>query len=63
MIGPWWPDLHMMGLRSRVRVSVEWRPRDCCVGVYWEHRGGPWSLHVWLLIVPMFPIHINWRTR
>ena len=47
------------------KIGLEFKPRDFWVGVYWEERTrhnevalrAHLTLHVWVCLLPMFPIH------
>lgn len=47
---------------------VEFEPRDIWVGLFWDRRSSPppWNpdlllevLHVWVILIPCFPIHLE----
>lgn len=43
-----------------LKVRLEFKLADMWVGVFWDKRGT--ALHIWLCIIPCFPIHIT-RTK
>jgi hypothetical protein len=57
---------------GEVHWRIEWKPEDLWIGVYWERKpetawgkryDGEWlatTLHVWVCILPMLPIHLKW---
>ena len=47
--------------RVMVRVEHDWR--DWWVGVYWNRtpRIRPAVLHLYICIIPTFPLHILWQ--
>lgn len=44
-----------------VRVSIEFKPRDCWIGAYWTRNksGRIRNTHTWICVVPMLPIHVH----
>lgn len=51
-----------------MRIAIEFEPRDLWIGVYWKRRRvlvagckTADDLHVWVCLVPCFPIHIAVR--
>jgi len=53
--------------KDDIKISLKMKPQDCWVGVFWEKRElFPWHYHhrwrwdVWICLVPMLPIHIQW---
>lgn len=60
----WGSNWHLLSVDSKecsVRVSLEREPRDVWWGVYWdkEARALHSVCHVYLCIVPMLPIHLQ----
>lgn len=53
---------------QRLKVQIQWEPRDLWVGMFWELRLVPVPeesvqmkiLHAYLCVIPMFPIHVTW---
>lgn len=48
-----------------MRLSVEFKPRDLWVGVYWAKRYSMLDepqrkYDLWLCVVPMLPMHLRW---
>ena len=43
---------------GKVNVRVEFKPQDCWIGAYWARNDG--RTHLWICIIPMFPIHLTW---
>jgi hypothetical protein len=43
------------------RLALEFKPADAWIGAYWERRHG--ALHVWVCLVPCFPIHYISKPR
>lgn len=48
----------------RAGWSWECKWADLWIGVFWKRKSGPgWSvLHIWICLVPCFPIHV-WVAR
>jgi hypothetical protein len=54
-------------VRVKIKVRVEFEPRDCWIGVYWDLGRviGPGGrtilrlLDVYIGVVPLFPIHLT----
>lgn len=56
-------------------ARFEFKREDCWVGVFWrrerwwrEYRDylmppGEWATHIWICLVPMFPLHITLNPR
>lgn len=49
----------------KYRWLVEFKKEDCWIGVFWKKdwggNGGMYRYpHVWICLVPMFPIHVWW---
>ena len=57
----------------RVSVGLEFKPADLWVGVFWrmdsasphfdaarQHVVWRRVLHIWVCVVPCFPLHIRW---
>lgn len=47
------------GMTRRWFVRLEWKPQDCWIGAFWK-RNHPWSLDVWVCVLPMVPLHFGW---
>lgn len=47
--------------RGRLRVALEFKAADLWVGAYWARSGG--ATHVWVCLVPMLPVHVEWRSE
>ena len=48
--------------------GLEFEPRDCWIGVYWNHPERDLSVHpeefdVWICLVPMIPLHLHFHKR
>ncbi len=43
-------------------ARVEWKPQDCWIGVFWR-QDHPWTLDVWICLLPLLPIHFGWRAQ
>lgn len=50
------------GMTRHWFARVERKPQDCWVGVFWK-RDYPWSLDVWVCLVPMLPLHLGWKAQ
>ncbi len=62
-----------MTLKSKWTVQLEFGPRRFYLGVHWEEgRDGNWvpdnytpmrlcpvTLHVWICLIPFFPVHVT----
>jgi|ERR671922_3001767 hypothetical protein len=57
----------MLRLVRNTWIALECHPADCWVGVFWERRRTPYrteqgmvtaELHVWVCLVPCFPLHV-----
>ena len=54
-----------------MKVRLEFKPQDCWVGAYWETRPHDCAFdvcynnerHLWVCLLPMLPIHFQWRYR
>lgn len=60
--------VELMGFVMRKReardwnLQLEWNPRDCWIGVYWQREGN--CVDVWICIIPMLPLHFScWGER
>ena len=45
----------------RVNVKLEFKLQDMWIGIFWKGEQYDWHtswLHIWICILPMFPIHI-----
>lgn len=55
----------VLGIKPEIRlkwsVSIEWKPEDCWVGVFWRKPRFGHSVDIWICIIPMLPIHIKRR--
>ena len=50
---------------NKVRVSLEFKPQDMWIGIYWKYNKAVYSkkikkYDVWVCLVPMFPVHISY---
>lgn len=49
----------------RVKVQLQFEPRDLWVGIFWQVRKPPdlpapyRILHVYICVIPMLPLHIT----
>lgn len=41
-----------------VKVRLHFEPRDCWVGVYWDHND--LTNEVYICVLPLLPLHISW---
>jgi hypothetical protein len=57
----------MLRLVRNTWITLECHPEDCWVGAFWERRQTRYrtwqgvvkaELHVWVCLVPCFPLHI-----
>ena len=56
-------NLHpFTGMTRRWFCRIEWKVQDAWVGVFWK-RDYPWTLDVWVCIVPMLPLHFGWQAQ
>ena len=48
-------------MKRKIKVGIEFEPRDLWVGVYWDYQGIGTLKHldIYVCIVPMLPIHIT----
>ena len=46
----------MRAITLPVRAQVLWEPRDLWIGLYWDRK--PDGLHLYLCLVPCFPLHM-----
>lgn len=42
--------------RRRLKVQIQWEPRDLWIGVFW--RKTDLCLHIYICLLPLVPIHI-----
>lgn len=42
-------------------LRLEWKPQDCWVGAYWHHSMNYQRFDLWVCLLPMIPIHYEWR--
>lgn len=58
-----WENLCML---NNIKIKLEFKLEDFWIGVFWK-RKPRWEelryvgkdLHIWICIIPCFPIHIN----
>ena len=50
-----------------MRITLEWKPQDCWVGLFWrvtrphfEATRAIARVDVWICVVPMLPLHVWW---
>lgn len=48
-------------------AEIVFEPRDMWVGLYWTNEPlngwDKWKFHVYICVVPMFPLHIMWKRK
>lgn len=52
--------------KPRLRVRLEFKAVDCWIGAFWKrHRfpSGARETHLWICLLPMFPLHFHWWSR
>jgi hypothetical protein len=68
-----WRFLDWTARAAHIAMQFQWEPRDLWIGAFWQfrrshssgwdHKHGswsdaPWSLHVYLCLLPTLPLHI-----
>jgi len=50
-----------------MKVRLEFKPQDLWIGVFWKRLPGydpeeepVAEVHVWICLLPMLPLHIQW---
>lgn len=46
-------------LKKKIEISLEFEPRDIWIGIYWDYQKVYKMFHVYICLVPLFPIHIT----
>jgi hypothetical protein len=45
---------------------IEFKPQDLWIGAYWKRNeacGGDMAHDIWVCLLPMVPLHFQWRIR
>ena len=46
-----------------MKISLEFKLEDLWVGIYWRRDKHYWLNHIWICLIPCFPIHISWDIK
>lgn len=55
------PNIYAAAQPGDWLLNLEFKLADCWVGVFWQRKAD--ELHIWICLIPCFPIHLIRKGR